>query len=68
MEEAVHIREELSALLAKACMSLRKWRSNSTDLLQTIPDIICKRKGGCTYYFFCSGRLPQGVGNTLAHD
>ena len=44
MEEAVHIREELNALLAKACMNLRKWRSNSTDLLQTIPDIIKEKE------------------------
>ena len=44
VEEAVHIREELNALLAKACMNLRKWRSNSTDLLQTIPDIIKEKE------------------------
>ena len=44
VEEAVHIREELNALLAKSCMNLRKWRSNSTDLLQTIPDIIKEKE------------------------
>ena len=44
VEEAVHIREELNALLAKACINLRKGRSNSTDLLQTIPDIIKEKE------------------------
>ena len=44
VEEAVHIREEFNVLLAKACMNLRKWRSNSTDLLQTIPDIIKEKE------------------------
>lgn len=38
IEDAVAIREELNALFSKACMKLRKWRSNFIELLQTIPE------------------------------
>ena len=38
LEEAVHLREQLNALLATAGMTLRKWRSSSTPLLKTIPE------------------------------
>ena len=38
MTEAADIREELNGLLQKACMQLRKWRTNSQDLLDTIPE------------------------------
>ena len=34
--EAARIREELNSLLQKACMQLRKWRTNSPELLETI--------------------------------
>ena len=43
-DTAVHTREELNAPLAKACMNLRKLGLNSTDLLQTIPDIIKEKE------------------------
>ncbi len=36
--EAAEIRAELNSLLALACMKLCKWRSHSSELLQTIPD------------------------------
>ncbi len=38
LEEAVEIRQQLNNLLSKASMTLRKWRSSSADLLQTIPE------------------------------
>ena len=38
MNEAVKLRTELNGLLAEAGMKLRKWRSNSTDVLDTIPE------------------------------
>ena len=37
VEEAVELRQELNQLLSKACMTLRKWRSNSSAMLDTIP-------------------------------
>ena len=40
LEEASDIRKELNLLLDKAGMTLRKWRSNSIDLLETIPEVI----------------------------
>ena len=38
VEEVKHIREDLNHLLLHACMTLRKWRSNSNELIQTIPE------------------------------
>ncbi len=38
LPEAIGLRNELNALFSRAGMTLRKWRSNSMDLLQTIPD------------------------------
>ena len=38
LQEATFLRVELNSLLDKACMTLRKWSSNSTNLLQTIPE------------------------------
>ncbi len=38
LPEAIGLRNELNALFSRAGMNLRKWRSNSMDLLQTIPD------------------------------
>ena len=38
VEEAITLREELNCLLEKACMRLMKWRSNSNDLLESIPE------------------------------
>ena len=35
---AASIRAELNGLLDKACMQLRKWRMNSPELLNTIPE------------------------------
>ena len=37
LEEAVSVCTELNSLLNCASMTLRKWRSNSTELLDTIP-------------------------------
>ena len=36
--EAIPLREELNNLLSRACMRLRKWRSNSSELLQSIQE------------------------------
>ena len=36
-EEAVEIWEELTSVLRLACMWLRKWRSNDTRLIETVP-------------------------------
>ena len=38
VEEAQALRESLNALLFEAKMTLRKWRTSSADLLQTIPE------------------------------
>ena len=38
VEEAISLSESLNQLLEKACMKLRKWRLNSEELLQTIPE------------------------------
>ena len=38
LQEATVIRESLNQLLGKACMTHQKWRSNSRDLLATVPD------------------------------
>lgn len=37
LEKAVQTRQELNCFLDKAKMKLRKWRSNSDDLLYTTP-------------------------------
>ena len=37
LDQGVSVREDLNTLLAKAQMKLRKWRSNSRDLLNSIP-------------------------------
>ena len=37
-QEAVRIRKQLNELLSRTCMVLRKWRSNSQALLDTIPE------------------------------
>ena len=37
IEDAIHLRTKLNTLLSKTKMTLRKWRSNSTQLLETIP-------------------------------
>ena len=44
LQEAVAIRAELNDLLDKAKMTLRKWRSCSMDLLQSIPESL-REKG-----------------------
>ena len=38
IEDAVMLRCELCELLEKGCMLLRKWRSNSQTVLETIPN------------------------------
>ena len=38
LQEATVIRESPNQLLGKVCMTLRKWRSNTRDLLATVPD------------------------------
>lgn len=40
LEEAQALREDLNALLNKGRMTLCKWRSSSTDLLDSIPDTL----------------------------
>ena len=45
MNEAVKLRTELNGLLAEAGMKLRKWRSNSTDVLDTIPEELKESSG-----------------------
>ena len=40
LTEAIQLWEELNDFLDRVCMCLRKWRSNSPDLLQSIPDKI----------------------------
>ena len=42
VEEMDRARTELCDLLQKAGMTLRKWRSNSQELLATIPDNLCE--------------------------
>ena len=37
IEDAIHLRTELNTLLTKTKITLRKWRPNSTQLLETIP-------------------------------
>ncbi len=38
VEDAQALQESLNTLLSKAKMTLRKWRTSSADLLQTIPE------------------------------
>ena len=38
IEEALHLQQQLCALLSKGQMTLRKWRTNSAALLSSIPD------------------------------
>lgn len=38
LEEAVHLRQQLCDLLQKAQMTLRKWRSSSTEFRKAIPE------------------------------
>ena len=38
VEEASSLQHQLCALLKQAGMTLRKWRSNSAELLETIPE------------------------------
>ena len=40
LEEAIEIRRELNGLLSRGQMTLRKWRSSSEPLLETIPEEI----------------------------
>ena len=51
LQKAVAIRAELNDLLDKAKMTLRKWRSSSMDLLQTIPDSL-REKGDLNINLF----------------
>ena len=44
LQEAVAIRAELNDLLDKAKMTLRKWRSCSMDLLQSIPESLKRER------------------------
>ncbi len=44
LDEAVQIREELCKLLSLCGMKLRKWRSNSQQLLSTIPDDLLEKE------------------------
>ena len=37
LEETTILRRELNALLAKGCMTLRKWRSSSSAVMETVP-------------------------------
>ena len=38
VSEAISVSEELNSLLGNARMTLRKWRSNSSELLATVPE------------------------------
>lgn len=38
LDEAKRLREQLNQLLAKGCMTLRKWRSSSAALLESVPE------------------------------
>lgn len=44
LEEAQHIRESLCELLGKCGMVLRKWRSSSKELLQSIPEELIEKE------------------------
>ena len=37
LPDAIHLPTTLNELLAKACMTLRKWRSSSKELMDTVP-------------------------------
>lgn len=43
-QEAQHLRESLCELMTKASMTLRKWRSNSSELKATIPDVLLEKE------------------------
>ena len=45
MNEAVKLRTELNGLLAEAGMKLWKWRNNSIDVLDTIPEELKESSG-----------------------
>ena len=44
LQEALELREALNTLLSKAKMTLRKWRSNSQELKQQIPEELLEKE------------------------
>lgn len=44
VQEAITIHENLNQLLNKVCMTLRKWRASSPEILPTIPEEIQEEK------------------------
>ena len=44
VKDAIQLRQELNQLLAKGCMILRKWRTNSPELKSSIPEELQDQK------------------------
>lgn len=57
-----HLRRDLNNLLDKACMPLCKWRSNSADLMSSIPSSLHELSD-----LTRARQLSENPGNTLEH-
>ena len=60
LEDATNIRTELNNLIQKVGMTLRKWRSNSGDLLNTIPEEL--REKETVHLIFAPGQCQKALG------
>ena len=60
LEDATNIRTELNNLIQKAGMALRKWRSNSGDLLNTIPEEL--REKETVHLISAPGQCQKALG------
>ncbi len=61
VKEATEIREELNSLLAEGKMTLRKWRSNSKDVLDTIPETLKEKEKTQEHQTFVEHHKALGV-------
>ena len=59
LSEAVHLRTKLNSLLFKAGMALRKWSSNSKELLSSILESLCESWIGVSLRIIL--RVPRQV-------
>ncbi len=68
VEAASCLQRELSDLLSKAGMVLRKWRSNSSDLLSTIPAVL--HDASSSFQIPAPSMSPKALGVhwDVAHD
>ena len=63
LEETTVLRRELNTLLAKGCMTLRKWRSSSSAVMETVPKDL-REKHSCSDTQW----TPQDPEHPLGHS